>query len=110
MNFFYLQEKEKKFMKIRTIKDKDYTIMSNYHFKEKRLSLRAKGLLSMMLSLPDEWTYSLNGLNSICTESKTTIRNVIKELKELHYLDVIEKRREDGKIYYEYTIYENPYK
>lgn len=65
--------------------------MSNYHFKDKRLSLKAKGLLSMMLSLPDEWIYSLNGLDSICTESKTTIRNVIKELKEFHYLDVIEK-------------------
>lgn len=97
-------------MKVRTIKDKDYTVMSNYHFKDKRLSLKAKVLLSMMLSLPDEWIYPLNGLDSICTESKTTIRNVIKELKEFHYLDVIEKRREDGKIYYEYTIYENPFK
>lgn len=96
-------------MKIRTIKDKDYTVISNYHFKDKRLSLRAKGLLSMMLSLPDEWVYSLNGLNSICTESKTTIRNVIKELKEFHYLDVIEKRKKDGKIYYEYIIYEKPF-
>lgn len=104
MNFFCLQENVKKFMKIRTIKDKDYTVMSNYHFKDKRLSLRVKRLLSIMLSLPDEWTYSLNGLNSICTESKTTIGNVIKELKEFHYLDVIEKRRENGKIYYEYTI------
>lgn len=110
MNFFNFQEKEKEKMKIRTIKDKDYTVMSNYHFKDKRLSLRAKGMLSMMLSLTDEWIYSLNGLNSICTESKTTIRNVIKELKEFHYLDVIEKRKEDGKIYYEYMIYEKPYK
>lgn len=96
-------------MKIRTIKDKDYTVMSNFHFKDKRLSLRAKELLSMMLSLPDEWIYSLNGLNSICTESKTTIRNVIKELKESHYLKVIEKRKENGKIYYEYKIYEKPF-
>lgn len=95
MNFFYLQEK-----------DKNYTVMSNYHFKDKRLSLRAKGLLYMMLYLQDEWTYSLNGLNSICTERKITIRNIIKELKEFHYLDVTEKRRENGKIYYEYTIYE----
>ncbi len=101
---FLFARKGEKFMKIRTIKDKDYTVMSNYHFKDKRISLRAKGLMSMMLSLPDEWTYSLNGLNSICTESKTTIRNVVKELKELHYLEVTEKRREDGKIYYEYYI------
>lgn len=96
-------------MRIGTIKDKDYTVMSNYHFKDKRLSLRAKGLLSMMLSLPDVWTYSLNWLNSICIESKATVRNVIKELKEFYYLDIIEKRREDGKIYYEFTIYENPF-
>lgn len=96
-------------MKIRTIKDKDYTVMSNYHFKDKELSLRAKGLLSMMLSLPDSWNYSLNGLNSICVESKTTIRNVIKELKEKHYLKVDEMRKDDGKIYYEYIIFEKPF-
>lgn len=97
-------------MKIRTIKDKDYTVMSNYHFKDKRLSLRTKGLLSMMLTLPNEWIYSLNELNSICTESKTTIRNVIEELKEFYYLDVTEKQREDGKIYYKYAIYEKLFK
>lgn len=90
-------------------KEKDYTVMSDYHFKDKRLSLRAKGLLSMMLSLPDEWKCSFNGLNSICIERKTTIRNVIKELKEFCYSDIIEKRRKDGKIYYEYTI-RNPFK
>ncbi len=59
-------------MKIRTIKDKDCTIMSNYHFKDIRLSLCAKGLLSMIIFLQNEWNYSLNG-NNICTESKTTI-------------------------------------
>lgn len=72
-------------MKIRTIKDKDYTVMSNYHFKD-------------------------NGLNSVCTESKATIRNIINELKEFHYLDATEKRRENVKIYYEYMIYEKPFK
>lgn len=96
-------------MKIRTIKDKDYTVMSNYHFKDKRLSLRAKGLLSMMLSLPDEWKYSLNGLTYICIESKETIRKIIKELKDNHYLEVNEKRREDGKICYEYIIHKKPF-
>ena len=96
-------------MKITIQKDKDYTVMSNYHFKDKELSLRAKGLLSMMLSLPDSWNYSLNGINSICVESKTTIRNVIKELKEKHYLKVEEMRKNDGKIYYEYIIYEKPF-
>ena len=96
-------------MKITVQKDKDYTVMSNYHFKDKELSLRAKGLLSMMLSLPDSLSYSLNGINSICVESKTTIRKVIKELKEKHYLKVEEMRKNDGKIYYEYIIYEKPF-
>ncbi len=96
-------------MKIKVQKDKDYTVMSNYHFKDKELSLRAKGLLSMMLSLPDSWNYSLNGLNSICVESKTTIRNVIKELKDKHYLKVNEMRKDDGKIYYEYIIFEKSF-
>ncbi len=96
-------------MKIKVKKDKDYTVMSNYHFKDKELSLRAKGLLSMMLSLPDSWNYSLNGLNSLCVESKTIIRNTIKELKDNHYLKVDEMRKSDGKIYYEYNIYEKPF-
>ena len=86
-------------------KEKDYTVMSDYHFKDKRLSLRAKGLLSMMLSLPDEWKCSFNELNSICIERKTTIRNVIKELKEFCYSDIIEKRRKDGKFTMS-TLYE----
>ncbi len=46
-------------MIVRVKKDKDYTVMSNYHFKDKNLSLRAKGLLSLMLSLPDTWNYSI---------------------------------------------------
>ena len=63
----------------------------------------------MMLSLTDLGNYSLNGLNSICFESKNIIKNVIKELKEKHYLKVEEMRKNDGKIYYEYIIYEKPF-
>ena len=51
---------------IRVEKTKNYTVMSNYHFKEKNMSLKAKGLLSLMLSLPDNWDYSIAGLVAIC--------------------------------------------
>ena len=77
-------------MIVRVKKDKDYAVMSNYHFKDKNLSLKAKGLLSLMLSLPDNWDYSINGLCSICNESRTTIRNTLKELRNNHYLEMNE--------------------
>lgn len=97
-------------MKIKEIiKEEGYTVMSNYHFKDKRLSLKAKGLLSLMLSLPDSWDFSLMGLTSICVESRDTIRKIINELKINKYLKVIENRDENGRFYYEYIIYEKPY-
>ena len=58
---------------IRINKNKDYVTMSNYHFKEKEMSLKAKGLLSEMLSLPDDWDYSIEGLVSINKENETAI-------------------------------------
>lgn len=97
-------------MKIKSIKKEEgYTVMSNYHFKDKKLSLKAKGLLSLMLSLPDSWDFSLMGLTSICVESKDTIRKVLNELKNNKYLKMIEKRDENERFYYEYIIYEKPY-
>lgn len=97
-------------MKIKSIKKEEgYTVMSNYHFKDKRLSLKAKGLLSLMLSLPDNWDFSLMGLTSICIESRDTIRKIINELKINRYLKVVESRDENGRFYYEYIIYEKPY-
>lgn len=69
-------------MIIRNKKDKDYTVMSNYHFRDTNLSLRAKGLLSLMLSLPNNWSFSINGLCKICNESRTTISNTLKELRD----------------------------
>lgn len=95
-------------MIVRVKKDKDYAVMSNYHFKDKKLSLRTKGLLSLMLSLPDNWDYSINGLCSICNESRTTIRNVLKELKDNRYLEMNENRDEKGKFIYDYIVYEIP--
>ena len=97
-------------MKIKSIKKEDgYTVMSNYHFKDRRLSLKAKGLLSLMLSLPDNWDFSMMGLTSICIESRDTIRKIINELKINKYLKVAENRDENGRFYYEYIIYEKPY-
>lgn len=95
-------------MIIRVKKDKNYAVMSNYHFKDKALSLRAKGLLSLMLSLPDNWDYSINGLSSICKESREIIRKTLQELKDNHYLEMKEHHDEIGRFYYDYVIYEIP--
>ena len=67
-------------------KNKDYTIMSNYHLRDKNLSYKAKGLLSFMLSLPEDWDYSMKGLCTISKENKDAIRSTLKELQEYHYL------------------------
>ena len=64
----------------------DYTVMSNFHLKDKRLSLKAKGLLSQMLSLPDDWDYTLSGLCFINRESKDAIRSAINELERAGYI------------------------
>ena len=82
------------------------TTISNYHLKDKNLSLKAKGLLSMMFSLPDDWDYSVRGLQMICKETKDTINGVLNELEKNNYL---ERKRIycDGKISdWEYNIYE----
>ena len=91
---------------IRTIKNDNYTTMSNYHLKDKELSLKAKGLLSMMLSLPDEWHYSVKGLKSICKESVNTINGILNELENNNYL-VRRRKYFNGKISeWEYVIFE----
>lgn len=87
-------------------KTKDYTIMSNFHLRDSEISLKAKGLLSLMFSLPDDWNYSVRGLESICKESKDTINGIINELEHNNY---IERKRIycNGKISeWEYNIYE----
>lgn len=94
-------------------KTKNYTVMSNSHLKNKKLSLKAKGLLSVMLSLPDEWDYSINGLVKICKENETSIKNTLDELKKFNYLVVnklLPNQTESGRIEYEYIIYEKPKK
>lgn len=92
---------------IRTIKNEDYTTMCNTHLRDKNLSLKAKGLLSMMLSLPGKWHYSVKGLEGICKESKNTINSVLNELEDNNYLVRI-RRYCNGKISeWEYIIFEN---
>ena len=88
---------------IRVEKNKNYTTMSNYHLRDKELSLKAKGLLSVMLSLPDTWDYSIAGLASICKEGMESIKNTLKELKDHDYLVVtkcLPSKENDGKISY----------
>lgn len=96
---------------IRVEKTKNYTVMSNYHLKEKKMSLKAKGLLSLMLSLPDDWNYSIAGLIAICKENETAIKSTLKELQEFGYV-IVEKimpdKTESGRIEYVYNIFEKP--
>lgn len=94
---------------IRINKNKDYVTMSNYHFKEKEMSLKAKGLLSQMLSLPDDWDYSIEGLASINKENETAIKTTLEELKNFGYLKVtklLPNQTKTGRIEYVYDIYE----
>ena len=93
---------------IRVNKTSDYTVISNAHFREKSMSLKAKGLLSLMLSLPDDWDYSINGLCSICKENATAIRSTLAELEKFGYLIRERSRDENGKFDYVYNIFEKP--
>jgi hypothetical protein len=90
-------------------KTDDYTIISNYHLKNKEISLRAKGLLSLMLSLPDNWDYSILGLVTLSKDGKDVVMKALNELEEFGYLvrtqTVDEKGRFAG---YAYDIYETP--
>ena len=93
---------------IRVQKTENYTVMSNHHLRNINLSLKAKGLVSLMLSLPPEWDYSVQGLVSICKESHTSVRSALKELEEHKYLIRERKNTEKGYFVYEYTLYEIP--
>lgn len=95
----------------RVEKTKDFTLMSNHHLRNKTLSLKAKGLLSLMLSLPDTWDYTLKGLASICSEGIDAIRTAVKELEQHGYIVRKQLRNEKGRIRdMEYIIYERPQK
>ena len=90
-------------------KTRDYTVMSNHHLKDRTLTLKSKGLLSMMLSLPDEWNYTTRGLAAICREGVDSIGAALKELETHGYIRRTQLRDEKGKITdTEYVIYETP--
>ena len=90
-------------------KNSNYTVMSNYHLRDHNLSYKAKGLLSFMLSLPEDWDYSLAGLCSISKEGRDGIRSILKELQEHHYLEIEKVRGDKGYFEYNYLIYEVPH-
>lgn len=95
----------------RVERTRDYTVMSNYHLKDRELSLKAKGLLSMILSLPDEWNYTLRGLAAISKEGVDAIGSTVRELEKAGYIIRRQLRGEKGRISdTEYTIYEQPHK
>lgn len=94
---------------IRVNKTKDYTVMANYHFRDKNLSLKAKGLLSMMLSLPDGWGYSVEGLVKLSADGRESIMATLKELEKFHYLKRSQARDNSGKLGEAiYDIFEQP--
>ena len=88
---------------------RDYTVMSNHHLRNHELSLKAKGLLSMMLSLPDDWNYTTRGLAKICKEGVDAIGNALRELETAGYIVRNQLRDRQGRISdTEYVIYEQP--
>lgn len=95
----------------RVERTRDYTVMSNHHLKDRELSLKAKGLLSMILSLPDEWNYTLRGLAAISKEGVDAIGSTVRELEKAGYIIRRQLRGANGRISdTEYTIYEQPHK
>ena len=88
---------------------RDYTVMSNHHLRNVALSLKAKGLLSMMLSLPDDWNYTTRGLAKICKEGVDAIGGALRELEREGYIVRHQLRDAQGRISdTEYVIYEQP--
>ena len=93
----------------RVNKTGDYTVISNTHFKEKNMSLKAKGLLSLMLSLPDNWDYSVNGLASLSKDGKDSVMNTLTELEKFGYLKRTKNVDSGGRFAgYDYDIFEKP--
>ena len=93
----------------RVNKNANYTVMSNYHLRSTNLSLKAIGLLSKVLSLPENWDYSISGLTAICKEKETAIKAALDELKHWGYLVVTKlmpNETNSGRIEYVYDFYE----
>lgn len=94
---------------IRIHKTNNFTVMSNYHFKERKMSLKAKGLLSLMLSLPDDWDYNVSGLVKLSKDGKDGVMSALQELEKFGYLSRKQLFNEKGQFAgIEYNIYEQP--
>lgn len=94
---------------IRVHKTKNFTVMSNHHFKEKAMSLKAKGLLSLMLSLPDDWNYSIAGLVRLSKDGKDGVMSALAELEQFGYLTRLRTTNSKGQFSgVEYNIFEEP--
>ena len=93
----------------RVERNKGYTVMSNHHLRNRELSLKAKGLLSQMLSLPEDWDYTLKGLSLINREKIDAIREAIRELERAWYIVRSRERDEKGRLRgADYVIFEQP--
>ena len=94
---------------VRVHKNANFTVMSNYHFKEKKMSLKAKGLLSLMLSLPDDWDYSIAGLTTLSKDGRDGVMSALGELEKFGYLERTRVINDKGQFAgVEYNIYEHP--
>ena len=95
----------------RVEKNRNYTVMSNVHLKDRGISLKAKGLLSVILSLPEDWNYTTRGLAAICKEGVDSIGAALRELESAGYLIRHRLRDKGGRISdTEYIVYESPHK
>lgn len=95
--------------KVTVRKDKNFTVISNDIFKDNRLSFKAKGLLTTMLSCPKNWNYTIEGLSKLSTDGKASIRSALNELEEYGYLERKQLRNEKGAFTdTEYIVYEQP--
>lgn len=96
--------------KIKVEHSTDYTVLSNSIFRDKNLSLKARGLLTTMLSMPDDWDFTTQGLIRILKDGDSSIRSAIKELELAHYLERVRTRNEKGTFAgIEYVLHETPY-
>lgn len=93
---------------IRVVKNKNYTIMSNQHLKCKDLSLKAKGLMSLCLSLPEQWNYTISGLVALSVDGPDGVKSALKELRKTGFLNVEKTRNQKGVFVSTYTFFENP--
>lgn len=96
--------------KIKVSHDFNYTVLRNEMFHDKNLSLKARGLLATMLSMPEDWDFTTQGLTKILKDGETSVRSALKELESLHYLERVRTRNDKGLFTdIEYILYEIPH-